>query len=93
MLVKKEVEIRGERFTVSEISIGKMLPIMPGLSGTTEEQQDAQMSLMKVCIEQKGKPMGEAVLELGLSVYMELIQYIMEVNGLQTPEEDEGKAD
>lgn len=80
----KDVEVGGEKYTVREISIGEVLPILPRLEGP--EQTEAQLDLMKICIMQDGAALGDAVRELGLSTYLSLAEFVMEVNGLRATE-------
>jgi hypothetical protein len=70
-------------YTVTEITVGAMMMIMPRLQGTAEEQQQAQLDMMKVCIlKEDGTPIGDEVLGLGISTYLGLAEEVMSVNGL-----------
>lgn len=80
-LKSKVVTINGEEYEVREITVGKMLPILPRMNNE-EEQQEAQLDLMRDCVYVNGKPVGDAVTELGISTYLKLAEVVMEVNGL-----------
>jgi hypothetical protein len=79
MLKTKVLE---DGFSVSEINVGAMLSIMPRLQGTPEQQQEAQLDMMKICVIQNGVPVGDAILALGISTYLKLAEEVMAVNGL-----------
>lgn len=78
---KKEVKIGGEKYEVHELRVGDIMKILPRLS-KEDEAQDATLDLMKLCVYQDGKPMGDAIEDIGLSTYMKLTDPVMEVNGL-----------
>lgn len=81
MRKQKEVEIDGEQFVVHELKVSDMLQIMPRL--TKEDQAaEATLDLMKLCVYQDGGPLGDEIGELGLSAYMKLSEYVLEINGL-----------
>jgi len=84
VLTKKEVTLAGQKFVVSEITIGLMLPILPRLQGA--DAQQAQLDMMKACIFIDDKPIGEDVMNIGLSTYLELAKEVMMVNGLEVSE-------
>ncbi len=86
MLKKKNVEINGEKFVVSEISVGVILPILPRLQGEPQEQQDAQIDMMRQCIFIGDKPIGDDLMEIGLSAYLQLAEEMMKINGLEADE-------
>jgi hypothetical protein len=85
-LNKKEVSVNGEKFTVQEITIGEILPIMPRLQG--DEAQQAQLEMMQLTIFRNGAVMGESVSGLGLSTYLTLAEEVMKVNGLDKEGKD-----
>jgi len=91
MLETKEVTVKSETYTVSEIRVGDMLPILPELQKGGEEAQDAQITMMKLCIHQKGKPIGDEVLNLSMAAYIKLSHEVMEINGLEVEEKEPGK--
>lgn len=80
-LKSKKVAINQEDFEVREITVGKILPLLPRLNDQ-EQQQDAQLELMQDCIFIDDLAIGEAVSELGISTYLALAEVVMEVNGL-----------
>lgn len=77
---EKTVKIDGEEFTVREVSVGDVMPLMPKFGG--EEANQATMELMKKCIYRNGQPVGDGVSEFGLSLYMKLADHVIEINGL-----------
>ena len=89
-LESKEVKIGDEKYTVKEISMGDMLPIMPRLQGSAEEQQNAQFDMMKKCIFLDNKAVGDALMQLGVRAYMQLTHAVLEVNGLDGVEGGKG---
>jgi len=74
------VKIKGEEFAVTEIKMKDMMPIMPRLTGSPEEQQAAQVEMMNISISVKGEPVD--VMQLGVQAYIKLSRAVMEVNGL-----------
>jgi hypothetical protein len=83
MRKSKDIKIDEEVYTVWELSIGAVLPILPLLnSEDTTEQATAQLEMMKLCIHRKGKPMGEEIEDVGLKTYLALATDVMEINGL-----------
>ena len=86
MLDKKVVRLGETNFTVTEIKMADMLPIMPRL---TTDPEAAQLDMMKACVMVDGKPIGDDVLQLGVKSYMKLTKAVMDVNGLK--EDEAGK--
>ena len=82
MRKEKEVTVGKEKFTLVEIKVRDMMSIMPRL-GDEAQASEATMDLMKLCVFQDGHPLGDALEEMGLSTYMELVDPVMEVNGLK----------
>ena len=78
----RDVEINDELYVVHELRVGDMMKIMPRLADE-KKAADATMDLMKLSVHSNGKPMAEALEDVGLSTYMELTKHVMEVNGLQ----------
>jgi len=77
---EKQVSVDGDEFTIREISIGEMMPIMSRLGGDDSEQ--AQLDMMKLCVIVNGQPIGDAISELGIRTYLELMSDVLEVNGM-----------
>lgn len=90
MLRTNVVTIHDEEYEVKEIAVGKILPMLPLLQGDPEQQQEAQHSILKQCIFQKGEVLGEGIMELGLASYIRLAEEVMKINGLSDAGE-EGK--
>jgi hypothetical protein len=65
-------------YEVRELTVGKMLPIL----AIKEDQEKFQIEIAKATIYKNGQPMGEDVLNLGLSDYLPLLQAALEVSGL-----------
>lgn len=80
MRKEKQVSVDGDEFTIREISIGEMMPIMSRLGGDDSEQ--AQLDMMKLCVIVNGQPIGDAISELGIRTYLELMSDVLEVNGM-----------
>jgi len=76
----KKVKIKDDEFTVNEITMKDMMPIMPRLTGSPEEQQTAQVDMMNLSITLEGEPVD--VLQLGVRAYIKLSRAVMAVNGL-----------
>ena len=79
--LEKEVEINGQNFTIRELSIGEMMPILPRLE-KHEEAQEAQIEMMQKCVLQDGQLLGDRVSELGISTYLKLAEALMEMLGM-----------
>ena len=77
----KTIEINDEQFEVREIKIGEVLPILPRLEDP-DQQQEAQLDIMRLCIAKDGLAMGEDVLDLGMHTYLQLAEEVMQINGL-----------
>lgn len=86
MLDSKKVKVGDATFTVTEIKMADMLPIMPRL---TTDPEAAQLDMMRACVMIDGKPIGDDVLQLGVKSYMKLTKAVMDVNGLR--EDESGK--
>jgi len=76
-----EVTIDDQTFTIREISVGEMMPILPRLE-IQEEAQGAQLDMMKKCIVQDGQLLGDRISELGISTYLKLAQELMKLLGM-----------
>lgn len=88
MLARKDVPINNMNFSVMEISIGEMLPILPRLQG--DEANEAQIDIMKKAVLLDGVVMGENLLNIGLASYMKLITEVLQINGLSAKELGKG---
>lgn len=66
-------------YTVVELKVKELLPLMEGGTEGTEFQQ----VLLQNCVHTKeGKQIGKALDELGMSIYMKLVNAAMRVNGM-----------
>ena len=65
-------------YTVSEPSVGTIFPLMKIMES---DPQKFQLELAKVSILKDGKALGDAVNNLGISEYMQLMNAVMEVSG------------
>ena len=81
MLKEKKVTVNGVDYTVRELTIGQMMPLMERLSG--DDSQKAQLELVSLSVHAaSGEALGDDVSGLGLSSYMELSKHVLDVNGL-----------
>jgi len=87
-LDSKVMKIGKDVYTIQEIIMKHMLPILPGLAEEAT-QAKAQLDIMKHSVILNGEPLGERVLDLGLKTYMKLMPLVLEVNGVKVS--DEGK--
>ena len=65
-------------YTVAEPTVGKLFPIMKLLD--TDPQQ-FQLELAKASIMKDGQPIGDAINDLGIREYMELMKAVLSVSG------------
>ena len=84
MLNSKEIEYRGEVFEIRELTMRQMAPLLPRLTG--DEAMQAQMEMLTLAVYKDGKPMGDAVLDLGASAFTELSAAMMDVGGFGASE-------
>lgn len=84
---EKQVTIRGVEFTVREIRLGDMLPLMKRFGG--DDNAEAQLEMVKKAVYVNGEQVGDALDEYGFGIYGELVQAVLEVNGMTG--DDEGK--
>lgn len=84
MLDSIDVEIQGSKFTVKELTVQQMMPLLPRMNNVEnhEELQKAQLDMMKMCVYEDGQLVGEGVNEIGLKAYLKLVEAAVEVNGL-----------
>jgi len=75
----KELEVNGKKYTVKEPSVGVIFPLMKLMD---KDPQGFQLELAKATIYVDGAPIGDALLEMGLSEYMKLISEVVSVSGL-----------
>lgn len=76
----KSIEIDGDLYQVKEVTMGVMKHILPRLG--KDNAVDAHLDMMKACVFCDGRPLGDAVEDLGLTTYMKLMPVVMEVNGM-----------
>ena len=75
----KELEVNGKKYTVKEPNVGVIFPLMKLLD---TDPQTFQIELAKTVIYVDGAPIGDGLLELGLSDYMKLITEVVAISGL-----------
>ena len=81
MLKQSVIEIDGDKFEINELSVSKMLPILPKLQND-DESLNAQMDIMRLSVRINDQPVGEGVDDIGLSTYMRLVDEVVNINGL-----------
>jgi hypothetical protein len=74
-----QVEISGKTYTIVEAPIGAVIDHMGLMSDEPAKFQRilAQASVLG----DDGKPMGDALMTVGVRVYMDLLMHVMKVNG------------
>lgn len=80
MLKEKQVSVGEVLYTVRELTIGQMLPLMERLQG--DDSTKAQMDIISLSVHINGEAIGDGVSELGFSAYMELSKHVMAINGM-----------
>jgi len=80
MAAEETVTVSGDTFTVRELTIGQMLPILPRLTG--DDVYSAQLDLLKLSVARDGALLGDAVADLPVSCLMPLITKTLELNGM-----------
>ena len=80
MLKSSELTISGEVYTVKELTIGQLVPLIPRLTG--DDASTAQLEMLKLAVYKDDQPLGEGVLELGVSCFATLMAKVMELNAL-----------
>jgi len=77
--MEKQVTVNGVGYLVKEAKVRDMMQFMSLLS---EDPQKFQIELAKASVCKKdGTPLGDALLDLGIKAYSELIGPVMESNG------------
>jgi len=74
-----QVEVNGKTYTIVEAPIGAVIDHMGLMSDEPAKFQRilAQASVLG----DDGKPMGDALMTVGVRVYMDLLMHVMKVNG------------
>ena len=75
----EELTIRGTDFTVRELSVRDMMPLMAQLES---DPVAGQADLMRKSVHVDGKPLGDSYEDLPTSVMMKLIPVVLRVNSL-----------
>ena len=79
MLKTKKVKDNGTTYVVRELTMRQLLPFMDKIG----EGTDFQTELMQVAVtNEAGEPIGDAILDFGLGLYMKLSNTAMELNGM-----------
>jgi len=71
-------------YEIHEPTVGVMMPLMDMMN---EEPSKFQLELAKSCIYKDGKPIGDALLEMGMADYMKLILEVMAISGMSGDDE------
>jgi len=87
-LKENEVTINEQEFTIRELSIGVMMPILPKLQEGGENAMLAQFDLLKACVFVDGKSIGDDVLNIGVATYMQLAEEVLDINGVKLEGKD-----
>lgn len=83
MLKSKKIKDGGTTYVVYELTMRQLLPFM----GKIGEGTEFQTELMQLAVtNEAGEPIGDAVLDLGLGLYMKLSNAAMELNGMSGEE-------
>lgn len=88
MELKEEIiEVRGEVFTVKELTVRGLMPM---LSKMADDPMEAQLDMMKVCIfDAAGEPVGAEIESFPGAVFMPLSAAVRRINDIGGAE-DEG---
>lgn len=76
MLKSKTITINKTKYTISELTPRVMLPIMK-----SDDSDEIGIEMAKMSVSVGGKPMGDKILDLGMSVFTQLVNAVNEVNG------------
>lgn len=76
----------GQTFTVTEPTIGQMIPFMRALR---EDSMAAMMSLMRLCVSENGVPLGDRLDSLPGSLFSDLSKAMTKVANLGGEEGNE----
>lgn len=79
-------------YEVRELTIGQMAPLIPQLADDSKSAE-AQLKLLTLAVYQDGECMGESVLNLGTSMYTDLMTAVLEVNAIGSAGVDESGND
>jgi hypothetical protein len=75
----KQLVIDEITYDIKEPTVGVLFPIMDLME---KDPKAFQLGLVKSCVYVNGAPIGEAVNDLGLAVYIKLMTAVLEVSGL-----------
>jgi hypothetical protein len=75
----KELEVNGTKYMVKEPTVGLLFPLMKLME---TDPQAFQLELAKAVIHVNGKPIGDGLMEVGMSDYLKLINEVVGVSGL-----------
>lgn len=87
-LREEKIEIRGETYTVRELSARQIIPLMDSLRDSDGEFQQSEYSIkiFEAACSHDGVPLQ--VDNIGGSVYLSLMPVAMRLNGVSSPEKD-----
>lgn len=75
-MVTEELELDGVVYTVTELSMREVLPIME------DEPRNLAIEMMKVGVTVDGEPIGEAIMDYGFGKFQKLLTVSNRVNGI-----------
>jgi hypothetical protein len=78
-LKSEEIEIHGTKFTVSELPVKVILPLVNKMG---EDNGEGQFELLGEAVSINGKKLGAEAGELGAGTFMPLIKVVMRLNGM-----------
>lgn len=77
MLKSKKIKIDKIEYVIKELTPRLLLPIMKG-----ENSEDVGIEMAKLSVHVNKKPIGDALLDVGFSVFSKLVNTVNEVNGM-----------
>jgi len=78
-LKTEKIKLNGVEYTVKELSVRVLLPLISKMSG---ENIEGQIELLGLAVEVNGQPLGAGAGELGASTFMPLIKRVTAINGM-----------
>lgn len=71
-----QIKVDDITYDITELSMREVLPVMESV-----EANQLSIELTKLAVKVKGKPLGDAVLDLGFSTYSKLSEAVNTVHG------------
>ena len=75
-LKTSEITIDGEVFEVKEQTVRVLMPLMEA------DSTNLGLELAKVCVYRGDTPIGDAVLDMGMSDFQRILEHVNEVHGM-----------